>query len=102
MNSTDTKTWLVTGAGRGMGVELARAALAAGHNVVATGRNLDKKPPKKLPALLTSTSMRPKRSTAAATARSASSRTYSPRVDLMDGHTTYAGDEPRRPLCVEQ
>src|SRR3954454_9730667 len=36
-----TKTWLITGAGRGMGVEFARAALAAGHNVVATGRNLD-------------------------------------------------------------
>ena len=36
-----TKTWLITGAGRGMGVEFARAALAAGHNVVATGRDLD-------------------------------------------------------------
>jgi NAD(P)-dependent dehydrogenase (short-subunit alcohol dehydrogenase family) len=36
-----TKTWIITGAGRGMGVELARAALAAGHNVVATGRNPD-------------------------------------------------------------
>src|SRR3954465_6798996 len=34
-----TKTWLITGAGRGMGVDFARAALAAGHNVVATGRN---------------------------------------------------------------
>jgi NAD(P)-dependent dehydrogenase (short-subunit alcohol dehydrogenase family) len=33
------KTWLITGAGRGMGVEFAKAALAAGHNVVATGRN---------------------------------------------------------------
>jgi NAD(P)-dependent dehydrogenase (short-subunit alcohol dehydrogenase family) len=32
------KTWLITGAGRGMGVDFARAALAAGHNVVATGR----------------------------------------------------------------
>jgi NAD(P)-dependent dehydrogenase (short-subunit alcohol dehydrogenase family) len=41
MHSTDTKTWLVTGAGRGMGVDFAQAALAAGHNVVATGRNLD-------------------------------------------------------------
>jgi NAD(P)-dependent dehydrogenase (short-subunit alcohol dehydrogenase family) len=29
-----TKTWLITGAGRGMGVDFARAALAAGHNVV--------------------------------------------------------------------
>ena len=36
-----TKTWLITGAGRGMGVEFARAALTAGHNVVATGRNRD-------------------------------------------------------------
>jgi NAD(P)-dependent dehydrogenase (short-subunit alcohol dehydrogenase family) len=41
MSTTDTKTWLITGAGRGMGVEFARAALAAGHNVVATGRNPD-------------------------------------------------------------
>jgi NAD(P)-dependent dehydrogenase (short-subunit alcohol dehydrogenase family) len=36
-----TNTWLITGAGRGMGVEFARAALAAGHNVAATGRNPD-------------------------------------------------------------
>jgi NAD(P)-dependent dehydrogenase (short-subunit alcohol dehydrogenase family) len=41
MTSTDTKTWLITGAGRGMGIDFARAALAAGHNVVATGRNPD-------------------------------------------------------------
>src|SRR4051795_3879650 len=41
MTSTETQTWLITGAGRGMGVEFARAALAAGHNVVATGRNAD-------------------------------------------------------------
>ncbi|RYV52779.1 SDR family oxidoreductase [Pengzhenrongella frigida] len=33
------QVWLVTGAGRGMGVRLAQAALAAGHAVVATGRN---------------------------------------------------------------
>jgi NAD(P)-dependent dehydrogenase (short-subunit alcohol dehydrogenase family) len=38
---TDKKTWLITGAGRGMGVDFAKAALAAGHNVVATGRNPD-------------------------------------------------------------
>src|SRR5437868_6074878 len=38
---TDKKVWLVTGAGRGMGVDLAKAALAAGHAVVATGRNTD-------------------------------------------------------------
>src|SRR3954451_11948154 len=36
-----TKTWLITGAGRGMGVEFARAALAAGHNVAATGPGPD-------------------------------------------------------------
>jgi NAD(P)-dependent dehydrogenase (short-subunit alcohol dehydrogenase family) len=36
---TEKKTWLITGAGRGMGVDIAKAALAAGHNVVATGRN---------------------------------------------------------------
>jgi 3-oxoacyl-[acyl-carrier protein] reductase len=39
--TTDKKTWLITGAGRGMGVDFAKAALAAGHNVVATGRNPD-------------------------------------------------------------
>src|SRR6476660_7394513 len=33
------KIWLITGAGRGMGVDLARAALAAGHAVVASGRD---------------------------------------------------------------
>jgi NAD(P)-dependent dehydrogenase (short-subunit alcohol dehydrogenase family) len=31
----------VTGAGRGMGVDIVKAALAAGHAVVATGRNTD-------------------------------------------------------------
>jgi len=36
---TSTHTWFITGAGRGMGVEFTKAALAAGHNVVATGRN---------------------------------------------------------------
>jgi NAD(P)-dependent dehydrogenase (short-subunit alcohol dehydrogenase family) len=39
--TTEKKTWIITGAGRGMGVEFAKAALAAGHNVVATGRNPD-------------------------------------------------------------
>jgi NAD(P)-dependent dehydrogenase (short-subunit alcohol dehydrogenase family) len=38
---TDKKVWLVTGAGRGMGVDIAKAALAAGHAVVATGRNTE-------------------------------------------------------------
>jgi NAD(P)-dependent dehydrogenase (short-subunit alcohol dehydrogenase family) len=36
---TDKNVWFVTGAGRGMGVDIAKAALAAGHAVVATGRN---------------------------------------------------------------
>jgi NAD(P)-dependent dehydrogenase (short-subunit alcohol dehydrogenase family) len=35
---TDTQVWFITGAGRGMGVDFAKAALAAGHQVVATGR----------------------------------------------------------------
>lgn len=34
----ETKVWMITGASRGMGVSFARAALAAGHAVVATGR----------------------------------------------------------------
>jgi NAD(P)-dependent dehydrogenase (short-subunit alcohol dehydrogenase family) len=41
-NMGDKKVWLVTGAGRGLGVDIARAALAAGHAVVATGRNTEK------------------------------------------------------------
>lgn len=36
---TDKKIWFITGAARGLGVDLARAALAAGHAVVATGRD---------------------------------------------------------------
>src|SRR5215216_6233737 len=35
---TDKKVWIITGAGRGMGVDIAKAALAAGNAVVATGR----------------------------------------------------------------
>ena len=38
---TDTKVWLITGAGRGMGVDIAQAALAAGHRVVATARDAE-------------------------------------------------------------
>ncbi len=38
----DTKVWLITGAGRGMGVDIAKAALTTGHKVVATGRNVNK------------------------------------------------------------
>jgi NAD(P)-dependent dehydrogenase (short-subunit alcohol dehydrogenase family) len=37
-----SKVWFITGAGRGMGVDIAKAALNAGHKVVATGRNTDK------------------------------------------------------------
>jgi NAD(P)-dependent dehydrogenase (short-subunit alcohol dehydrogenase family) len=33
------KVWFITGAGRGMGVEFGKAALEAGHAVVATGRD---------------------------------------------------------------
>ena len=36
---TDKKVWFITGAGRGMGVDIGKAALAAGNAVVATGRN---------------------------------------------------------------
>lgn len=38
----DKKVWLITGAGRGLGVDIAKAALAAGHLVVATGRDPQK------------------------------------------------------------
>src|SRR5881394_103159 len=37
-----SKVWFITGAGRGMGVEIAKAALAAGYKVVATGRDTGK------------------------------------------------------------
>ena len=37
----DKSVWFITGAGRGMGVDIAQAALAAGYVVVATGRNRD-------------------------------------------------------------
>ena len=33
------KVWFITGAGRGRGVDIAKAALAAGNKVIATGRN---------------------------------------------------------------
>jgi NAD(P)-dependent dehydrogenase (short-subunit alcohol dehydrogenase family) len=39
---SNKKVWLITGAGRGMGVDITEAALAAGHKVVATGRNTDR------------------------------------------------------------
>jgi len=36
-----SRVWFITGAGRGMGVYIAKAALADGNAVVATGRNPD-------------------------------------------------------------
>ena len=41
-NRTGKKVWFITGAGRGLGTDIAKAALAAGHAVVATGRNPEK------------------------------------------------------------
>src|SRR6266542_1797344 len=38
-DKTHRKIWFITGAGRGMGVDFARAALAAGDAVVASGRD---------------------------------------------------------------
>jgi NAD(P)-dependent dehydrogenase (short-subunit alcohol dehydrogenase family) len=37
----DKRVWFITGSGRGMGVDIAQAALAAGHAVVATGRDAE-------------------------------------------------------------
>jgi NAD(P)-dependent dehydrogenase (short-subunit alcohol dehydrogenase family) len=39
---SEMKVWLITGAGRGLGVDIAKAALGAGHQVVATGRDAKK------------------------------------------------------------
>jgi len=36
-----SKVWMITGAGRGIGADIAHAALKAGDKVVATGRKLD-------------------------------------------------------------
>jgi NAD(P)-dependent dehydrogenase (short-subunit alcohol dehydrogenase family) len=41
---SNKKVWLITGAGRGMGAAIARAVLAAGHAVVATGRDTERIP----------------------------------------------------------
>ena len=38
---SEKKVWFVTGAGRGLGVDIAKAALAAGHAVVATARDAE-------------------------------------------------------------
>ena len=37
-----SKVWFVTGANSGFGASIAKAALAAGDQVVATARNMDK------------------------------------------------------------
>ena len=39
---SEKKVWFITGASRGLGVDIAKAALAAGHAVVATARNAGK------------------------------------------------------------
>ena len=39
---TDQEVWFITGAARGMGIDIARAALEAGHKVVGTARNASK------------------------------------------------------------
>src|SRR3954467_15829129 len=39
---SNMKVWFVTGASRGMGVDFVKAALAAGHSVVASGRETDR------------------------------------------------------------
>jgi NAD(P)-dependent dehydrogenase (short-subunit alcohol dehydrogenase family) len=38
---SEKKVWFITGAGRGLGVDIAKAALAAGYAVVATARNAE-------------------------------------------------------------
>jgi NAD(P)-dependent dehydrogenase (short-subunit alcohol dehydrogenase family) len=38
----EMSVWFITGAGRGMGQHITKAALDAGHQVVATGRNVGK------------------------------------------------------------
>ncbi|GAA1793457.1 oxidoreductase [Pseudarthrobacter sulfonivorans] len=41
-NMAGKKVWFITGAGRGLGTDIVKSALAAGHAVVATGRNAEK------------------------------------------------------------
>src|SRR4051812_25317900 len=38
---SSSKVFFITGASRGMGVDIAQAALAAGHSVVATARKVE-------------------------------------------------------------
>jgi NAD(P)-dependent dehydrogenase (short-subunit alcohol dehydrogenase family) len=42
MSADDKKVWFVTGAGSGIGAAVTRAAIRAGHRVVASGRNVQK------------------------------------------------------------
>jgi len=39
VRTSGKKVWFITGAGRGMGLDFAKAVLAAGHSLVATGRD---------------------------------------------------------------
>ena len=39
---TDQEVWFITGTARGMGIDIARAALNAGHAVIGTARNASK------------------------------------------------------------
>src|SRR5829696_5662271 len=41
-NLREGKVLFITGAGRGMGTDIAKAALAAGYKTIATARNIEK------------------------------------------------------------
>src|SRR5262245_38144688 len=38
---TNSKVWFITGASRGFGLEIVRAALSQGHRVIATARSTE-------------------------------------------------------------
>jgi NADP-dependent 3-hydroxy acid dehydrogenase YdfG len=38
----ENRVWFITGASSGIGLEISKSALAAGYNVVATGRDTEK------------------------------------------------------------
>ena len=42
MSASPSKTWLVTGANSGLGLAITLAALGAGHNVIATARDVER------------------------------------------------------------
>lgn len=42
MSTNNKKVWLITGAGRGMGLDITKAVLATGDHVIATGRSTEK------------------------------------------------------------